>query len=139
MVNYLLNHKQGSVTEIQNAIWHFVNLNGTYNPPASTATTAMINDAKTNGGAFKPQGAQTIAVIATPVTTLATENPAQISILEATAANIIANPTKSTPTGTPVAGAPIVIPSYIFLVVAGVVAVVIVGLAIAVRKNRKPK
>jgi hypothetical protein len=141
MVNYLLNHKQGKIPEIQEAVWAFVNLNGTYVPPANAATTAMINDAKTNGAKFVPTGSQTIAVIASPVSALASENPAQISILEATANNILGNSTKptTTPTSTPATSQPLVIPSYIYLVAAAIAAVVILTLAVVVRKSRSQR
>jgi len=62
MVNYILNHKQGSVKEIQQAILYFINCQGGFTPWSSRAW-AMVNDAEANGTGFTPTSGQAIAVI----------------------------------------------------------------------------
>ena len=59
-INYILNHKQGSMTQIQEAIWHFTN---NFSPSAShTAAWAMINAAEANEG-YVPGPGGILAVI----------------------------------------------------------------------------
>ena len=62
MVNYILNHKQGVPTDIQEAIWYFINMMDGYTPPSSTAQ-AIVNDALANGSNFVPEAGQVVAVI----------------------------------------------------------------------------
>jgi hypothetical protein len=62
MVNYILNHKQGVSTDIQEAIWYFINMMDGYTPPSATAQ-AMVNDALQNGSYFNPEAGQVVAVI----------------------------------------------------------------------------
>ena len=80
MVNYVLNHKQGSFEDVQEAVWHFINLNGGYAAQGSFAQ-AMINDAVANGAGFVPNGTQTVAVICYPLV-LTGEEKVQITIIE---------------------------------------------------------
>jgi hypothetical protein len=61
-VNYLLNHKAGSVAEVQVALWL---LTGTYDGtfPLTPAAQAMYDDAVANGAGFVPGPNQVVAVI----------------------------------------------------------------------------
>lgn len=61
-VNYILNHKQGNSTDIQQAIWYFINLKNGYTPHLPTAQ-AIVNDALQNGSYFTPEAGQVLAVI----------------------------------------------------------------------------
>jgi len=66
-VNYVLNHKQGTPDDIQQAIWVLLNGNlydftGSVTTP-STLAQAMISDANSNGGGFTPSGGQVTAVV----------------------------------------------------------------------------
>ena len=81
MVNYILNHKQGEMTDIQEAIWHFINMVGNYSPSSATAM-AIVNDALANGNGFIPQTGEIIAVICVPVILLPEPVFVQISIIE---------------------------------------------------------
>jgi len=60
MVNYILNHKQGSVMDVQEAIWYFVD-GGSI--PSGSAGQAMVNEALMYGEGFVPGPGQVIAVI----------------------------------------------------------------------------
>ena len=98
-VNYILNHKQGEPQDIQDAIWHFINLNGGYTTE-STMAEAMINDADANGDGFIPNDANPIlAVICNPTTPIVGDPEVQISIIEVTIPQSNTGPTP-TPTGT---------------------------------------
>lgn len=59
-VNYILNHKQGTIKDVQEAIWYFVN--GGLTPSTATGQ-AIVNDANTNGTGFVPIPGQILAVI----------------------------------------------------------------------------
>ena len=65
MVNYILNHKQGEMTDVQEAIWHFVNFVGNYTPTTVSAKE-MVNDANLHGAGFVPRTGQVVAVICYP-------------------------------------------------------------------------
>jgi hypothetical protein len=84
MVNYLLNHKQGNASNVQKAIWYFIDLNNgsTIPPQSDTVTWAIINDASTNGTNFVPALGQKVAVICDPIYFFS--NPVQVSIIEVT-------------------------------------------------------
>lgn len=58
-VNYILNHKQGSVNAVQEAIWYFIDEVETSNPDAQ----ALINDANANGQGFVPAPGERMAVV----------------------------------------------------------------------------
>jgi len=60
MVNYILNHKQGDKSEVQAAIWYFIDGGYTGSDPE---VLVMINDALANGEDFVPGSGQWIAVI----------------------------------------------------------------------------
>lgn len=81
MVNYVLNHKNGTAWDIQQAIWYFVNMNGTYFP-TSDAAYFMVYDAQNNGNAFVPESGQAMAVICLPKVLLPGTEEVQISIIE---------------------------------------------------------
>jgi hypothetical protein len=82
MVNYVLNHKQGDSQDVQEAIWHFINLNGGYSVQGAFAE-AMIDDAVANGAGFVPNGTQAVAVICYPMV-LTGEEKVQVTIIEVT-------------------------------------------------------
>jgi len=73
MVNYILNHKQGYVMDIQEAIWYFVD-GGSM--PSNSAGQAMVNDALMHGEGFVPGPGQVIAVICD------TSDEEQLTIIE---------------------------------------------------------
>lgn len=77
MVNYILNHKNGTAWAVQEAIWYFVNFIGNYTPD-SPAATEMVNDAILNGEGFIPKTGQVEAVICYPV------QRTQITVIEVT-------------------------------------------------------
>jgi len=89
MVTYILNHKQGTMEDIQDAIWYFITfVSGGYEPPGgySAASLAMINDALTNGEGFVPGPYDVNIVILVPL-----RAREQLSIIE------IQNPGTGTP------------------------------------------
>jgi hypothetical protein len=59
-VNYILNHKEGTWKDVQEAIWYFVDGGNT---PSTAHGQAMVNDAKNNGQGFVPMPGQIMAVI----------------------------------------------------------------------------
>ncbi len=76
MVNYVLNHRQGVAEDVQQALWYFVNLVGSYSPSSPTALS-MVEDANLNGEGFVPETGQVVAVIC-----YTTDSEAQITIFE---------------------------------------------------------
>ena len=85
MVNYVLNHKRGNKTDIQQALWYFVHFDANYTVTTPTAQT-IVNDALANGTGFVPAYGQTIAIICYPSILFPSQPAFQISIIE------IANP-----------------------------------------------
>lgn len=61
-VNYLLNHKNGTVPEIQAALW-LLTYGVSNGFPVTPAAQAMYDDADLNGGGFVPMAGDTVAVI----------------------------------------------------------------------------
>ena len=63
-INYILNHKQGTMMDIQNAIWHFTD---NYTPPGgfSADAQAMI-DAADAHPSYDPNTGQILAIICLP-------------------------------------------------------------------------
>ncbi len=86
-VNYILNHKQGGVEDIQQAIWYFIPVEGNYTPSRPTAW-AIINDTLENGVGFIPGPGQTIAVICYPIILFPGQAEVQISIIEVGISNL---------------------------------------------------
>lgn len=82
MVNYILNHKQGKVMDVQQAIWYFVNMVGNYTP-TRTAAWAIVNDTLANGEGFVPDQGQTIGVICYPLV-YSHQPDVQVSVIEIT-------------------------------------------------------
>lgn len=84
MVNYVLNHKQGTAGDVQAAIWYFVNFdNGTITPSGdNTVAWAIINDALANGTGYVPASGQIVAVICDPILLLPRPAAVQINIIE---------------------------------------------------------
>jgi hypothetical protein len=63
-VNYLLNHRQGSVADVQNAIW--VSLNQSFEPPLSPVSLALVAEAEQFGDSFVPTNGQVTGVLIVP-------------------------------------------------------------------------
>jgi len=80
LVNYILNHKQGSVQDIQQAIWYVIE-DGNYIPTSPTAWT-IINDTIENGNGFVPAQGGIVAVICYPTFMFPNQGTVQISIIE---------------------------------------------------------
>jgi len=78
VLNYILNHKQGTGEDVQQAIWYFINLVGNYTASSPTALS-IISDAIANGAGFVPKVGEVEAVIC-----YTTETDAQISVIEVT-------------------------------------------------------
>lgn len=83
LVNYVLNHKQGSALDIQEAIWYFVRMDGNYTP-TSTLAWSIINDTIANGNGFVPGDGQAMAIICYPTILFPNQPDVQISIIEVT-------------------------------------------------------
>jgi hypothetical protein len=81
MVNYVLNHKNGTASDIQQAIWYFVHMDANYTPSTNGAW-AMVNDTLLNGHGFVPENGEATAVICLPKILLPSPNSVQISIIE---------------------------------------------------------
>ncbi len=83
LINYVLNHKQGNLTEIQQAIWYFtyVDGDGVY-VPSSTVAWTIINDTLENDNGFTPAPGQVTAVICYLVILFPNQPDVQISIIE---------------------------------------------------------
>lgn len=80
MVNYILNHKQGNMMDIQDAIWYFIKMGnlGWWNGSAPSVTSlAIVNEALSNGKDYVPRQGELLAVICLPTTTLT-----QITLIE---------------------------------------------------------
>jgi hypothetical protein len=74
-INYILNHKQGTMTDVQNAIWNFTDGIS----PGNAATKAMIDAAKANP-TYDPTTGAILAIICIPQNHENTQN----SIIELT-------------------------------------------------------
>lgn len=61
-INYLINNKQGTATEVQYAIWHFTD-GIAPDPVVFPAAISMIADANANGGGFAPGPGDVTAVL----------------------------------------------------------------------------
>jgi len=79
-INYILNHKQGTIMDVQNAIWNFTD---NYKPPEgySPDAQAMIDGANANP-TYEPTTGDVLAVICYPQNP--TDPVAQNSIIELT-------------------------------------------------------
>jgi len=64
-VNYLLNHRAGTVEEVQAALWIVAGTDDPSSPtfPLTAAVQAMVNDANLNGAGFVPAFGQVAAVV----------------------------------------------------------------------------
>jgi hypothetical protein len=134
MVNYVLNHKQGEVQDVQEAIWYFIDMNGTYTPKSSVAF-AIIDDAETNGNEFVPAEGQIAAVIAYPVY-VTDPTPVQISIFEVT---VSSNGSGQNNPDDGSEGSSGIVNNDVFLAIAVVVALVavVIGALLIIRRRRK--
>ncbi len=63
-VNYILNHKQGTAAEVQNALWKIIG--DPVEPPFTGVSQAMVDAANANGLGFVPQLNQPVAIIIEP-------------------------------------------------------------------------
>ena len=110
LVNYILNHKQGNTSDVQKAIWTFVNNDDNYSS-RSNATYWMTKDALENGTGFTPTVGQKLAVICEPENGTVQRTIIELTVTEALAQTIVppqeeipnANPTnpESTPQTNP--------------------------------------
>ncbi len=82
MVNYVLNHKQGIAMDVQQAIWHFVHMDGDGYTPTRELAWAMVNDALSNGSGFTPTSGETLAIICYPMILFPGQKDTQVSIIE---------------------------------------------------------
>jgi hypothetical protein len=82
MINYILNHKQGDVQDIQQAIWYFMHIGGAQYIPSRTAAWTIVNDTLENGSGFAPSPGQVVAVICYPTILFPNQPDVQISIIE---------------------------------------------------------
>lgn len=79
MVNYILNNKQGSMMDVQDAIWYFVKMDGVgwwSGATPSVMAQAIVGDALANGASYIPGPGDIVAVICVP------ETDTQITIIE---------------------------------------------------------
>jgi hypothetical protein len=79
MVNYILNHKQGAVKDIQDALWYFVKMGGVgwWSGSAPSATSqAIVAEALANGNGYVPGPGGLLGAICYPPST-----QAQITII----------------------------------------------------------
>ncbi len=76
MVNYILNNKQGTVGDVQNAIWLIMTGQVSSLSPVSAATTAMVNAAKANPTYCPPTGG-TIGILLAVNTAQLANNPTE--------------------------------------------------------------
>jgi len=78
-VNYILNHKQGTMMDVQNAIWHFTI---GFNPsPSDTYALAMIATANANP-TYDPTTGAVLAVICLPLRTDVQNSIIELPILQ---------------------------------------------------------
>ncbi len=77
---YILNHKQGSIQDIQNAIW--VALGQSFDPPFTVAAAQMVNDANQFGATFVPTNGQMAGVLIEPNPAPQTMAPVQRLLIE---------------------------------------------------------
>jgi PKD repeat protein len=75
MVNYIINHKNGAMMDIQEAMWYFINMVDGYTPSTPEAWS-MVNDALENGTGFVPEPGNSVAIICYP------QEETQISFVE---------------------------------------------------------
>ena len=81
MVNYILNHKHGgNRIDVQHALWHFVNVSGSFELNLSPTSLAIIEDAEANGNGFTPAPGQIVAVLTVPRTL--ERKTAQLALIE---------------------------------------------------------
>ena len=66
-INYLINHKVGNRSSIQEAIWYFIE-NNAY--PTDPDVKKMVDDAELYGDGFIPEPGQTIAILVEGITSI---------------------------------------------------------------------
>lgn len=81
MVNYILNHKEGTSQDVQQAIWYFVHIGGSYSLTRAVAL-AIVNDTLLYGNGFAPTEGEAAAVICYPTILFPAQSDVQISIIE---------------------------------------------------------
>lgn len=80
MVNYILNHKQGNMADIQDAIWYFIKMGslGWWSGATPSATSlAIVSEALAYGKGYVPHQGEFLAVVCYPSST-----PTQITLIE---------------------------------------------------------
>jgi hypothetical protein len=83
LINYILNHEQGSVLDVQQAIWYFMYIDGDGEyVPSNIVAWMIINDTLENGSGFIPGPGQVTAVICYPTILFPNQPDVQISIIE---------------------------------------------------------
>jgi hypothetical protein len=60
LVNYIINHKQGTMNDIQSAIHYFID-HGVY--PTDPDAISMVEEAKAHGEGYWPQEGELMAII----------------------------------------------------------------------------
>jgi hypothetical protein len=90
MINYVLNHKQGTGVDISQAIWYFCNGNAwptaaqlpsyPFTLPPTTLAQAMVTDALTNGSGYVPGPSKVVAVICDPEDVAAQDTIIEVTI-----------------------------------------------------------
>jgi hypothetical protein len=77
MINYILNNKQGTGSDVQDAIWYFIN-DRNYRPlppwsvpnapwAVSATAQAIVTDALSNGAGYEPGEGDILAIVCVPV------------------------------------------------------------------------
>jgi len=87
IINYIINHKQGTGCDVQAAIWYFIN-GGAYwwvagdpfDPSADPEVQAMVTAASANGPTYEPGEGDILAIVCVPLETY--EPPVQPLIIE---------------------------------------------------------
>jgi hypothetical protein len=87
MVNYILNHKRGVMSDVQQAIWYFIIFDGNYTPTRSVAWE-IVNETLQNGEGYIPVEGQTVAVICYPLI-YSHQTDVQVSIIEVESSIVI--------------------------------------------------
>ena len=81
-VNYILNHKQGSLQDIQTAIWYFINIKETPVYPAPGYARDMIDAANLYGEGYVPAEGMPFAVIVDILSPDTSGARSQLTIIE---------------------------------------------------------
>jgi len=94
MIDYILNNKQGTGSDIQDAIWYFIN-DRAYRPSppwavpsppwaVSATAQAIVTDALSNGAGYEPGEGDILAIVCVPVNEFGEPIDVQVVIIELT-------------------------------------------------------